>query len=60
MSLSDRVKAKVMISAELLRKYSAQPQTFTIHLADGRALQIPHGRLSAVELPIFRFSSAKD
>jgi hypothetical protein len=32
-----------MISAELLRKYSAQPQAFTIHLADGRALQIPHG-----------------
>ncbi len=32
-----------MISATLLRRYSAQPHPFTVHLADGRKVHIPHG-----------------
>ena len=32
-----------MISAALLRRYSAQPHSFTLHLADGRKVRIPHG-----------------
>ena len=32
-----------MISAALLRQYSAQPHPFTLHLADGRKIRVPHG-----------------
>lgn len=32
-----------MISAGLLKKYSAQPRPFTLHLADGRKIRVPHG-----------------
>jgi len=32
-----------MISPALLRKYSAQPHPFTLHLADGRRIRVPHG-----------------
>ncbi len=32
-----------MISADLLRKYSAQAYPFAINLANGRSIQIPHG-----------------
>ncbi len=32
-----------MISARLLRQYSAQPHPFTLHLADGRKIRVPHG-----------------
>jgi hypothetical protein len=32
-----------MISAALLRRYSAQPRAFTLHLADGRKIRVPHG-----------------
>ena len=34
---------KIMISASLLRQYSAQPHAFTLHLADGRKIRVPHG-----------------
>ncbi len=32
-----------MIRAVLLRRYSAQPHSFTLHLADGRKIRVPHG-----------------
>lgn len=32
-----------MISAAWLRRYSAQPDPFTLHLADGRKIRVPHG-----------------
>jgi hypothetical protein len=32
-----------MISAALLRSYSSQPHSFTLHLADGRKIRVPHG-----------------
>jgi len=32
-----------MISAALLRRYSARPHSFTLHLADGRKIRVPHG-----------------
>ena len=32
-----------MISAALLRRYSAQPNPFTLYLADGRKIRVPHG-----------------
>ena len=32
-----------MISAALLRRYSSQPHSFTLHLADGRKIRVPHG-----------------
>lgn len=32
-----------MISATLLRKYSAQSHPFTLHFADGRKVRVPHG-----------------
>ena len=32
-----------MISAALLRQYSAQPHPFTLYLADGRKIRVPHG-----------------
>ena len=32
-----------MISAALLRRYSAQPHPFTLHLPDGRKIRVPHG-----------------
>jgi hypothetical protein len=32
-----------MISAALLRRYSAQLHPFTLHLADGRKIRVPHG-----------------
>ncbi len=32
-----------MISATLLRRCSAQPHPFTLHLADGRKIRVPHG-----------------
>ena len=32
-----------MISATLLRQYSAQPYAFTLHLAEGRKIRVPHG-----------------
>ena len=32
-----------MISAALLRRYSAQPRPFTLQLADGRKIRVPHG-----------------
>jgi hypothetical protein len=37
-----------MISASLLRKYSAQSKPFTLHLADGRKIRVPHGDLISV------------
>jgi hypothetical protein len=38
-----------MISAALLRRYSAHPHPFTLHLADGRKIRIPHGDHIAVQ-----------
>lgn len=32
-----------MISAARLRRYSSQPHSFTLHLADGRKIRVPHG-----------------
>lgn len=32
-----------MISAALLKRYSDQPHSFTLHLADGRKIRVPHG-----------------
>ena len=32
-----------MISAALLRRYSAQSNPFTLHLADGRKVRVPQG-----------------
>jgi hypothetical protein len=32
-----------MISSALLRRYSAQMRPFTLHLADGRRIRVPHG-----------------
>ena len=32
-----------MISAALLRGYSSQSRPFTLHLADGRKIRVPHG-----------------
>jgi hypothetical protein len=32
-----------MINAALLRRYSAQPRGFTLYLADGRKIRVPHG-----------------
>jgi hypothetical protein len=32
-----------MISAALLRRYSSQPHSFILHLADGRKIRVPHG-----------------
>ena len=32
-----------MISAALLRRYSEQHRPFTLHLADGRKIRVPHG-----------------
>jgi hypothetical protein len=32
-----------MISSALLRRYSAQMRPFTLHLADGRKIRVPHG-----------------
>jgi hypothetical protein len=32
-----------MISAALLRRYSSQPHSFTLRLADGRKIRVPHG-----------------
>jgi hypothetical protein len=32
-----------MISAALLRRYSSQARPFTLHLADGRKIRVPHG-----------------
>lgn len=32
-----------MISAALLRRYSSQSRPFTLHLADGRKIRVPHG-----------------
>jgi hypothetical protein len=32
-----------MISAALLRRYSAQPHPFTLRLAGGRRIRVPHG-----------------
>ena len=38
-----------MISAALLRRYSAQLHAFTLHLADGRKIRVPHGDHISVE-----------
>jgi|GEM_PF-3039003 len=38
-----------MISAALLRKYSSQAQPFTLYLADGRKIDVPHGGHISVE-----------
>jgi hypothetical protein len=32
-----------MISAAVLRRYSAQPHSFTLRLADRRKIRVPHG-----------------
>jgi hypothetical protein len=32
-----------MISAALLKRYSAHPHPFTVYLADGRKIRVPHG-----------------
>ena len=38
-----------MISAALLRRYSAQPHPFTLHLADGRKIRVPQGAHLSVQ-----------
>jgi len=32
-----------MITANLLRRYADQSRPFTLHLADGRKIRVPHG-----------------
>lgn len=41
--LSEAFRERHMISAARLRRYSAQPHPFTLHLADGRKVRVPHG-----------------
>ncbi|GDY21769.1 hypothetical protein LBMAG56_31160 [Verrucomicrobiota bacterium] len=38
-----------MITAKAFRKYAYHSQPFDIHLADGRAIHVPHGEHIAVE-----------
>ena len=38
-----------MITAKAFRKYAHQSKPFDIHLADGRAIHVPHGEHIAVE-----------
>jgi hypothetical protein len=38
-----------MIKPALLRQYSARPHPFTLHLADGRKIRVPHGDHISVE-----------
>jgi hypothetical protein len=41
--LSEHRGETAMIGAALLRKYSAQSHPFTLLLADGRKIRVPHG-----------------
>jgi hypothetical protein len=38
-----------MITEKALRKYVNQSKPFQIHLADGRAIQVPHGEHVSVQ-----------
>ena len=40
-----------MITEKAFRKYANQSRPFGIHLADGRAIHVPHGVIPAVLLP---------
>ena len=38
-----------MITEKAFRKYVNQPKPFDIHLADGRAIRVPHGEHISIE-----------
>lgn len=38
-----------MITAKTFRKYAHQSKPFDIHLADGRAIHVPHGEHIVLE-----------
>jgi hypothetical protein len=44
-----------MITLEELSKYMKQPHPFSIHLADGREIVVPHGEFLYINLETGRF-----